>query len=159
MDNFKKIVVSLFVIESFIAYTYYEIIHKSTHTIITAEQKKVTDKITTLQITPTPTSTQLQPKNSLYKNGTYVGLPADAVYGNIQVQVTITYGLINKINFLQYPNDQETSIAINEQADPILTQEAIQAQSAQVDIISSATLSSKAFIQSLQNALAQAKTN
>jgi uncharacterized protein with FMN-binding domain len=40
---------------------------------------------------------------------------------------------------------------------PALRREAIQAQNAQVDIISGATLTSEAFIQSLQSALDQAK--
>ena len=42
-------------------------------------------------------------------------------------------------------------------ADPQLTSEAIQAQSANVDIVSGATDSSDAFIQSLSDALSQAK--
>ncbi|HEY4384430.1 MAG TPA: FMN-binding protein [Ktedonobacteraceae bacterium] len=46
---------------------------------------------------------------------------------------------------------------INNYADPQLTSEAIQAQSANVDIVSGATDSSEAFIQSLNSALAQAK--
>lgn len=91
-----------------------------------------------------------------YRNGVYTGSPADAFYGLIQVQAAITNGKISDISFLQYPNDRSTSIMINQQAMPYLKQEAIQAQSAQVDIISGATDSSMAFRQSLQSALAQA---
>ena len=47
-------------------------------------------------------------------------------------------------------------MAINQQAMPILTQEAIQAQRAEVDIVTGATDTSEAFIQSLGAALAQA---
>lgn len=103
--------------------------------------------------TPIPTSKP----NSPYKDGTYVGDSADAFYGNIQVQATIANGRITNIQFLKYPNDRERSIAINSQADPMLAQEAIQAQSAQVDIISGATDSSNAFVQSMQSALDKAK--
>ena len=46
---------------------------------------------------------------------------------------------------------------INTYADPQLTTEAIQAQSANVSIITGATDLSDAFIQSLTNALSQAK--
>lgn len=101
---------------------------------------------------PTPTT------GSGLKDGTFTGNPADAFYGIIQVQTTIANGKIADIKFLQYPNDRNTSIAINEQADPMLAQEAIQAQSAQVDIISGATDSSQAFIESLQSALDKAKS-
>jgi uncharacterized protein with FMN-binding domain len=45
----------------------------------------------------------------------------------------------------------------NSIADPELTSEAVQAQSANVDIVSGATDTSLAFIQSLTNALSQAK--
>jgi hypothetical protein len=57
----------------------------------------------------------------------------------------------------QYPNDRNRSIEINQYADPLLTTEAIQAQSGQVDIISGATDTSEAFIQSLSAALTQAQ--
>lgn len=90
-----------------------------------------------------------------YKNGTYTGNVADAFYGNIQVQVTISGGKISNVIFLQFPNDRTTSQMINAQADPILAQEAIQAQSAQVSGVTGATQSSGAFVQSMQSALQQ----
>ena len=91
-----------------------------------------------------------------YKDGTYTGIAADAQYGNIQVQAAIAGGKIVKINFLQYPNDRNTSVRINQQAMPYLQQEAIQTQSAQVDAISGASDTSQAFIESLSTALKQA---
>lgn len=92
-----------------------------------------------------------------YKDGSYTGSVADAFYGNLQVQVTISSGRISNIQFLQYPNDSPNSRFINQQADPMLSQEAIQAQSAHVDTITGATDSSIAFSQSLSAALNQAK--
>ncbi len=91
-----------------------------------------------------------------YKNGTYTGNVADAYYGNVQVQATISAGKITNVTFLQYPNTHSTSVYINQQAMPYLQQEAIRAQSANVNIISGATYTSQAFAQSLGNALAQA---
>ena len=88
-----------------------------------------------------------------YKDGTYQGPPIDAYYGLVQVQVTIQNGTIQSVQFLQYPSDRRTSQQINSIAMPYLQQEAIQAQSAQVDIISGATLTSEGFIMSLQSAL------
>jgi uncharacterized protein with FMN-binding domain len=97
------------------------------------------------------------PMMGKYKNGNYTGSVQDAFYGNLQVQAVISGGRITDVLFLQYPNDNRTSQYVNSQADPMLKQEAIQAQSAQVDIISGASASSQAFQASLADALAQAK--
>ncbi len=91
-----------------------------------------------------------------YKDGTYNGSVADAYYGSVQVSATIQNGLISDVNFLQSPNDNPNSIYVNQQAMPYLKQEAIKAQSANVNIITGATLTSQAFIQSLTSALSQA---
>ena len=91
-----------------------------------------------------------------YKDGTYLGNVANAFYGNIQVQAVISGGRLTNVVFLQYPSDRSTSRMINAQADPMLAQEAIQAQSAQVSGVSGATATSGAFVQSLGSALQQA---
>lgn len=91
-----------------------------------------------------------------YKDGSYTGSVADAFYGNIQVRAVIQGGKITDVKFLQYPNDQGNSVAINQQAMPYLKQEALQAQSANVDGVSGATDTSIAFKQSLSSALQQA---
>lgn len=102
---------------------------------------------------PTPTKTVSLGK---YKDGAYTGSSADAFYGYIQVKVTVSQGKITKVDFLQYPNDRGHSILINQYAMPILEQEAISAQSANVDTVSGATDTSIAFKQSLSSALNQA---
>ncbi len=91
-----------------------------------------------------------------YKDGTYQGQPIDAYYGLVQVQVSIQNGAISSVQFLQYPNDRRTSLEINSQVMPWLQQEAIQADSANVNIISGATLTSEGFQMSLQSALQSA---
>ena len=91
-----------------------------------------------------------------YKNGVYTGSVADAYYGNVQIQATISGGKLTNVKFLQYPHTHATSEYINQQAMPYLQQEAIQAQSAHVDTISGATYTSQAFMQSLGDALGQA---
>lgn len=92
-----------------------------------------------------------------YKDGTYTGPVADAFYGNVQVQATVQGGRIADVKFLQYPNDRGHSIMINMMAMPQLTSEAITAQNAQVDIVSGATDTSNAFMESLASALTQAQ--
>jgi len=121
--------------------------------VIQGSKPPVSSATATPTAIPTPTKTQGQ-----YKDGEYTGNTADAFYGNIQVKAIIQGGKITDVQFLQYPNDRSTSIMINQQAMPYLKQEAIQAQSAQVDIVSGATDSSQAFQQSLQSALSQAKS-
>ena len=91
-----------------------------------------------------------------YKNGTYTGSSVNVYYGYVQVQVVIQGGQIAAVNFLQYPSDRSTSRYINSQAMPLLQQEAIQAQSANVNGVSGASATSQGFQQSLSDALSQA---
>jgi len=123
--------------------------------------KNPTTAVTTAPIVPTdvpPTAVPLTSTvaNSLYRDGTYTGDVADAFYGNVQVQATIQGGKITDVQFLDYPHDRRTSQRINQVAVPYLKNEAIQAQSANVNIISGATLTSEAFAQSMQSALNRA---
>ena len=74
----------------------------------------------------------------------------------MQVQVTIASGKIATVSFLDYPQDRGTSRAINPEAIPLLTQEAIKAQSANVSGVSGASDTSAAFRQSLAVALSKA---
>ena len=92
-----------------------------------------------------------------FADGTFTGPAADAYYGDVQVQATVQGGQIVAIKVLQYPSDRRTSVAINRQALPMLRDEVISAQSPNIDIISGATLTSEAFIQSLTAALRGAR--
>lgn len=111
--------------------------------------------------TNTPSSSQetqaTGSSSAHYKDGTYTGSVADAYYGNIQVQVSVSGGKLIGVQFLQHPNDNPTSSFINSQAMPILRSEALQAQSANVQGVSGASDSSTAFQQSLASALQQAQ--
>jgi uncharacterized protein with FMN-binding domain len=108
--------------------------------------------------TPAPTKTPLPAQaGATFKDGEYVGDPKNAFYGLVQVKAVIQGGQLANVDFLTYPSDRRTSQRINQIANPMLQDEAIKAQNSQVDIISGATLTSRAFIQSLQTALAKAK--
>lgn len=91
-----------------------------------------------------------------YKDGTYIGSVENAFYGDVQVKAIISGGKITAVDFIKSPDTHGTSVFINNQAMPYLEQEAIQSQTAAVDVISGATYTSEAFIQSLTNALSQA---
>ncbi len=113
----------------------------------------------TTPVTPTATASSPSPTTAgggQYRDGTYTGSQADAQWGFIQVKAIISQGKITDVQFLEYPADRSRSRYINQIADSELTSEAISVQSAQVDIISGATDSSEAFMQSLANALSQA---
>ncbi len=88
-------------------------------------------------------------------DGTFVGGTYDAYYGTVQVQATIANGAITNVSALKFPNHSGTSRSINRQALPYLLQEVVATQSAKVDIIGGATLTSRAYIKSLRDALVQ----
>lgn len=92
-----------------------------------------------------------------FRDGNYKGNVSDAIYGPLQVEATVTSGKIASVSVLQYPDTHGRSIYINQQALPVLQQEAIRAQSSAVDIVSGATYTSEAFAKSLDYALTQAQ--
>lgn len=74
-------------------------------------------------------------------------------YGSVQVRVTARGGKITAITFLDLPYGDPTSQSISDQVAPILAQQALDAQSANVAGVSGATYTSDAYRQSLQSAL------
>jgi len=104
--------------------------------------------------TTQPTAT---PNSGLYKDGVYTGPQIDVYWGIVEVQATVQQGQLADIQFLKYPSDRRTSVRINNIAIPYLQQEAIQAQSARINIVSGATFSSQGFAISLNAALNSAK--
>jgi uncharacterized protein with FMN-binding domain len=74
-------------------------------------------------------------------------------YGNVQVQVDTSGGRITDVVAVELPSDRRRSAEISSYAAPILHDEALQAQSAQIDIVSGATYTSEAYARSLQAAL------
>jgi uncharacterized protein with FMN-binding domain len=156
----KKIIVAAIIIVTFVLYSF---THAHSEPVaVTPNTSSSSRSTSALMATPTPeatasaTSTASTP-GALYKDGTYTGSVADAQWGVVQVQTVIKDGKITSVRFLQYPDDRNRSIEINGYADPQLVSEAIQAQSARVDIVTGATDTSEAFIQSLSDALSQAR--
>jgi uncharacterized protein with FMN-binding domain len=87
---------------------------------------------------------------------TYTGDVADTRWGPVQVKITVSDGKITAAEPTQVPTDNPRDQEINSYAVPILNQEAVKAQSAQIDAISGATVTSDGYIQSLQSAIDQA---
>jgi uncharacterized protein with FMN-binding domain len=82
-------------------------------------------------------------------NGTTVTTP----YGPVQVKVDLSGSTITDVVALQLTNSNRTSERISASAAPLLREEALQAQSAQIDLVSGATYTSQGYQQSLQAAL------
>ena len=96
------------------------------------------------------------PPSSPPRTRTVTGPAVDNRYGPVQVAVTVAGGKISDIQTLELPSDRARSAYISSVAGPILRQEALQTQSAQIDTVSGATYTSDSFAQSLQAALTQA---
>ena len=97
-------------------------------------------------ITPPPTSPPAQPRQ-------FTGTTAQTPYGPVQVQITVQGGRITDVQALQLPNGNFHSQQISAYAGPRLRQEALQAQSANIDTVSGATYTSDGYRQSLQSAI------
>jgi uncharacterized protein with FMN-binding domain len=103
--------------------------------------------------TPAPT----QRTSAGLADGTKAGDTIQTRFGPVQVNVTISNGKIVDITAVQLPFDHPRSAAISQYVEPVLRNEALQAQSPQIDIISGATYTSIAYARSLQSALDQAR--
>ncbi len=159
----KKFVVAVFIVGAFILYSFWY--HSNAVALVpTGSTTSNSSASTSSTDTASPASTASPIASAAgtsgsgtYRDGTYIGSVADATWGNVQVKAVIQNGKITSVQFLQYPNDRNRSVMINSYADPQLSSEAIQAQRANVDVVTGATDSSQAFIQSLSAALSQAK--
>jgi uncharacterized protein with FMN-binding domain len=107
--------------------------------------------------TPAPTSPPAtKPPTPANTTRTVDGDPFDNRYGTVQVRLTLQGNQITNVDLLQMPSDRARSQFISEQAGPILQQETLQAQSAQIDTVSGASYTSESYAQSLQSALDKA---
>ncbi|MEU2877925.1 FMN-binding protein, partial [Streptomyces sp. NPDC007070] len=86
---------------------------------------------------------------------TVTGKVAQTQYGPVQVRITVSGGKVVEAEAVQAPkgglSDQKTAMAV-----PKLNQEAVAAQSADIDAVSGATYTSGGYRTSLQSALDQA---
>jgi uncharacterized protein with FMN-binding domain len=74
----------------------------------------------------------------------------------VQVRVVVSGGRLVDVEALQLPNDRSRSVRISADAGPRLRNEALQAQSANINTVSGATYTSDGYAQSLQSALDRA---
>ena len=108
---------------------------------------------TTQTSTPTPAKTTVAP-TPITKSGTFTGPAVFVNYGTVQVKITVVNGRITDAVAVQAPsgrNDRWTKMAV-----PILKQQTLAAQSANIQGASGASYTSYGWYTSLQGALAQA---
>ena len=89
-------------------------------------------------------------------SGTFTGAVADTRWGPVQVQITVKAGRITSADAVQHPTGNSRDQQINAYAVPQLNSEVTDAQSAQIDLVSGATVTSRGYVQSLQDAIDQA---
>ncbi|MGY4101446.1 FMN-binding protein [Nocardia sp. R16R-3T] len=87
---------------------------------------------------------------------TYTGSSAQTRWGPVQVTVTVSGGRVTEVTVPQSPNGNSRDKQINARALPVLVQETLEVQSAHIDMVSGATVTSDGYVRSLQAALDQA---
>lgn len=97
-----------------------------------------------------PASTGATPSTPDSANATVTtqGTPESSTYGTVQVQVTFTGSRMVAVTLLQAPDDGRALTAL-----PRLQEEAVRAQSADIDTVTGATETSESYKTSLQAAI------
>ncbi|MFC0432306.1 FMN-binding protein [Kutzneria buriramensis] len=98
----------------------------------------------------TPSASSKAPSTSGTR--TVTGSEVDTEFGPYQVQVTFNGSTITDVQIVEAPSDRRSQ-RIAESAAPTLRQEALRAQSAKIDTVSGATITSEAYAQSMQAAI------
>jgi uncharacterized protein with FMN-binding domain len=114
----------------------------------TATQPAATQSATAAATTTQSTAT------STVKDGTFTGPSVNVNYGNVQVKITVVNGRITDAVAVKAPsgkNDRYTNMAV-----PVLKQQTLKAQSANIQGVSGASYTSYGWFTSLQGALAAA---
>jgi uncharacterized protein with FMN-binding domain len=105
---------------------------------------------------PSPTSTSAAAGSSSTAGSQVLDGPVITTpYGDVQVEVTVNGRQLVDVKALQLPSDRSRSARISQNAGPELRSEALRAQSANIDLVSGASYTSQAYVDSLQGALDQ----
>jgi uncharacterized protein with FMN-binding domain len=119
--------------------------HTSTNSVAAAQPTPLTPTDPT---SPTPTTKTA--------SGTFTGSRVNTRWGIVQVQISVQNGKITNSQAIEYPRNNGRDQQINAYALPILNQATVSAQSATIDSISGATVTSDGYLRSLQSAIDQA---
>lgn len=89
------------------------------------------------------------------RDGQFTGTPVTHQYGTVQVSIIVVDGKITAAG-VKAPNEGNSAV-INANAVPKLKEETLTAQSAKIDAVSGATLTSSSYVTSLQAAIDSAR--
>jgi uncharacterized protein with FMN-binding domain len=89
---------------------------------------------------------------------TVTGSEVPTRWGPVQVQLAVAGTTITRVDVVEYPSGNPKDSEINSYALPILVQETLDQQSADIDMVSGATVTSTGYLQSLQSALDRVTT-
>ncbi len=113
---------------------------------------------------PTSGSSSAAPSSSPTPSASSIGSTSDATrtttgpvvqtrWGPVQVELTTQGRKLTDVQVVQYPNGNSKDAEINDYALPVLVKDTLAAQSANIDMVSGATVTSTGYLQSLQAAL------
>ena len=126
----------------------------------TAPNSGATSGPATATASPVPTATAgsitTGSTAATYVDGSVAGPTVSTRFGDVQVKVTISGGVVSDVAALQLPSGDGNSQRISRVVEPILRDEALTAQTAQIDLVSGATYTSRGYEKSLQAALDKA---
>ena len=77
-------------------------------------------------------------------------------WGDVQVRITVEGGEITGIEAVELPENDGHSQRISQVAEPVLREEVLSSQSADVQLVGGATYTSRAYLNSLQSAIDKA---
>ena len=98
-----------------------------------------------------PAATQPKAASGACQGQAKDGPTVDTRWGPVQVEAIVSSaGQICDVDAIQYPSDHRRSMAINRQALPILHTQVMKAQSANINGVSGATITSSGYVRSLQ---------
>jgi uncharacterized protein with FMN-binding domain len=100
-----------------------------------------------------PRSTAPSTPPPIYRTGTALGRPVTTDYGVVQLRVTTRGGRIVEVAAVQLPHEVPTDVELSRRAVDGLTPAVLEAQSADVHVVTGATYTSTGYLQSLQSAL------
>lgn len=137
---------------------------QSTATASTASPMSTSSGRTTTTTVPSSAASPSAPASagtstgtsSAAKDGTYTGDSVQTPFGNMEVAIVVSSSKITDVKVLQATDSGQRSVQISSYADPILRTAVLQAQSANVQMVSGATYTSDGYLQSLQSALDKA---
>lgn len=102
---------------------------------------------------PSATARAAAPASTAAGARTATGDAIDTRYGAAQVRVTVRGGRITDVTALRLQGNDPKSVQISGAAEPALRASALQKQSAAIDAVSGATITSASYEASLQSAL------